>query len=265
LDRDLFPMNMQEANDFRDRLREKPQLGLGIMYPAAGIIERIGPDWDWIWIDGQHGEMGYSDTLAAVRACNLIRRPAIVRVPGHDAGAIGKALDTAADGVMVPMVDDAGQARQAVRAAKFPPLGARSYGGRRPIDLAGRGYAHQDRVQPLLICQIETPAGLENAEAIAGVEGVDVIFFGADDLRLRSGLPMDATPPAGCFDDALRTVASAARAHGKIAGGVFPSAPALGSAVQLGYRLIVGCADVTLLAGASEDKARSLRDCLKGP
>ena len=258
-------MNMEDSSNFGDSLRKKPHLGLCIMYPAPGIIERIGPDWDWIWIDGQHGELGYNDTLAAVRACNLTRRPAIVRVPGHDPGAIGKALDTAADGVMVPMVDDAAQARQAVQAAKFPPLGARSYGGRRPIDLAGRGYAQQDRAQPLLICQIETPLGLENADAIAAVEGVDVIFFGADDLRLRSDLPMDNTLPEGHFNDALRAVAEAAGARGKIAGGVFPSAPALRSAVQLGYRLIVACADLTLLASGSEDKARSLRDCLKEP
>ena len=47
-------------------LNEEPQLGLVIMYPAAGIIERIGPDWDWIWIDGQHGQLSYDDILAAV-------------------------------------------------------------------------------------------------------------------------------------------------------------------------------------------------------
>ena len=258
-------MNMEDSSNFGDSLRKKPHLGLCIMYPAPGIIERIGPDWDWIWIDGQHGELGYNDTLAAVRACNLIRRPAIVRVPGHDPGAIGKALDMAADGVMVPMVDDPEQARQVVQAAKFPPLGARSYGGRRPIDLTDRGYANQGRAQPLLICQIETPLALENADAIAGVEGVDVILFGADDLCLRSGLPMDKTPPEGCCDDARRTVAEAAGTHGKIAGGVFPSVAALRSAVKLGYRLIVGCADVGLLAAGSEDAVRPLRDCLKKP
>lgn len=257
-------MSMQNSSVFRSRLLETPQMGLSMTYPAPGIIERIGPDWDWIWIDGQHGELGYNDMLTAVRACNLIGRPAIVRVPGHDSGAIGKALDTAADGVMVPMVDDSSQARRVVEAAKFPPFGARSYGGRRPIDLTGRGYAHQDRVQPVLVCQIETQAGLANAEAIAGVEGMDAIFFEADDLRLRLGLPMDKPPPDGVFDDALRTVAEAAGVHGKVAGGVFLSAGALRAAVRLGYRLIVACSDVALLAGGSADKARSLRDQMKG-
>ena len=59
------------------------QLGLGICYPSPGVIERIGADWDWIWIDGQHGEIGYADVLEMVRACDLIVRPALVRVPWH--------------------------------------------------------------------------------------------------------------------------------------------------------------------------------------
>ncbi|UCD29425.1 MAG: aldolase, partial [Planctomycetota bacterium] len=103
---------------FRELLAGGPQLGLDIMYPAPGIIERIGPDWDWVWIDGQHGELDERDVLEAVRACNLIGRPAVVRVPGHDMGVIGKALDTAAEGIMVPLINDANQARAAVEAAK---------------------------------------------------------------------------------------------------------------------------------------------------
>src|SRR6185436_17886989 len=118
-----------------------PQLGLNMMYPSPGAIERIGPDWDWIWIDGQHGELGYEETLAMVRACDRIERPAFVRVPHHGFGSISLALDTAPTAVIVPVVDTLEEARQIVKAAKFPPLGGRSYGGRRPIDLAGRLYS----------------------------------------------------------------------------------------------------------------------------
>ena len=249
-------------NELRASLCAGPQLGLCIMYPAPGIIERVGPDWDWLWIDGQHGQLSYADLLAAVRASNLIHRFAVVRVPGHDPGTIGKALDTLADGIMVPMVDDADQAREIVRAAKFPPLGARSYGGRRPIDMLGRGYANRDGEQPLLVCQIETPAGLENADAIASVEGVDALFFGPDDMALRLGLPMDAPRPQGCFDDALRRVAEAAGSQGKIAGGVFVNPGELQQGVELGYRLVVSSADVMLLAGGSQQQAQVMRECL---
>ncbi len=249
-------------NPFNETLKNSPQLGFCMMYPASGIIERVGPDWDWIWVDGQHGQMGYSDILAAVRACNLVRRPAVVRVPGHEAGTIGLALDTAAEGIMVPMVDTVEQARTIVLAAKFPPLGSRSYGGRRPIDLYGRNYAHADQPQPVLVCQIETEEGLKNSAKIAAVKGVDAIFFGPDDTALRKGLPMDQPRPAGYFDKALKTVARAAADHGKIAGGVFTTPEALNQAVEIGFRLIVACGDVGLLAGGSKTAAKSLRTAL---
>jgi len=249
-------------NELRASLCSGPQLGLCYMYPAPGVIERIAPDWDWVWVDGQHGELGYADVLAAVRACNLSLRPAIVRVPGHDAGAIGKALDTLADGLMVPMVDTADQARAIVQAAKFPPLGSRSFGGRRPIDRLGRSYAHADIEQPLLICQIETPMGLQNVDEIAAVEGVDALFFGPDDMRLRAGLPMDQPLPVGYFDEALHTVIQAAQKHRKFAGGVFGAPQSLVQAVELGYRLIVATGDVMLLSQGSTNKATEMREAL---
>ncbi len=247
---------------FRELLNSGPQLGLGIFYPASGIIERLGPDWDWIWIDGQHGELAYADVLAAVRASNLVKRPCVVRVPGHDAGLIGKALDTAADAVMVPLVEDAEQAKAIVDASKFPPLGCRSYGARRLIDLSGRGYAHSDSPGPLLVCQIETEAGLKNTASISAVEGVDALFFGPDDMALRCGLPMDQPRPKGYFDQALKTVADAAKANGKICGGVFGTPGSLSAAVELGYTLNVGTVDSSLLANGSKEIVTSLRQCL---
>jgi len=250
---------------FLDALKNGPILGFCSMYPASGIVERVGPDWDWIWVDGQHGEMGYNDLLAAVRACNLIRRPAVVRVPGHDAGAIGLALDMAAQGVMVPVIESADQARAIVAAAKFPPLGSRSYGGRRPIDLYGRGYSHADRPQPLLVGQIETEVGLEHIDAIAAVDGIDVLFFGPDDMAMRRGMPMDQPRPAGIFDQALKTVADTARKHGKFCGGVFTTPDALRQAVELGFRLIVATGDVALLATGSQNQAKSLRTVVPQP
>lgn len=157
------------------------------MYPSPGAIERIGKDWDWIWLDGQHGQIAAYDTmLAMVRACNLIDRPAYVRVAGHEPGPIGLALDMAVDGIIVPQVDDAAQAQALVSACRFPPLGNRSFGGRRVIDRHSRSYCEgaNDIVQ--LICQIESPKALENAEEIASINGVSALFLGPDDLLLRT-------------------------------------------------------------------------------
>jgi 4-hydroxy-2-oxoheptanedioate aldolase len=245
---------------FREALNQKPQLGFCSMYAAPGIIERIGQDWDWCWIDGQHGEWGLQDTVQAVRACNLAGIFALVRVPGQEQGTIGKMLDTACHAIMVPMVENRAQAEAVVHAARFAPQGQRSYGGRRPIDLYGRGYSHAERPQPLVVCQIESPAAVEQADAIAATAGVDALFFGPDDMAVARGMPMDQARPEGCFDAALTAVASAAKRHGKIAAGVFPTAAAQKQALALGYRLLVCAGDVALLASNSQAAAKVARE-----
>lgn len=249
---------------FKNALGEKPQLGFCSMYSTPGLIERIGQDWDWCWIDLQHGEWGAHDVVQAVRACNLAGIFALIRVPGHDVTLIGKILDTACHAVMVPMIENAQQAETVVSATRFAPRGRRSYGGRRPVDLYGRAYSHPDQPQPLTVCQIESPAAVEQADAIAAIDGVDALFFGPDDMAVARGMPMDKPRPAGCFDAAMKTVAAAAKKHGKTAGGIFREPAALRQALDLGYRLIVCSGDVPLLTVNSQAAARDARAALGG-
>ena len=248
-----------KCRSFSQALTARPQLGMCSMYPAPGIIERIGQDWDWCWIDGQHGQWGTDEALAAVRACDLVGLFSMVRVPGQDPGVIGRTLDMACHAVMVPMVDTVEQAQAVVRAARFPPLGKRSYGGRRPIDLYGRAFSHADQPQPLVVCQIESLEALENAEAIAAVDGVDALFFGPDDMAQSKGMPMDGQRPAGCFDAEMKRVADAATRAGKFAAGIFTTPEALRGALAMGYRMIVCCGDVPLLAAGSVQAAKACR------
>lgn len=242
----------------------KPQLGLCIMYPAAGVVERIGADWDWIWIDGQHGEMGYDDTLALVRACNFIQRLAFVRVPGHDFGSIGLALDMGADGVIVPLVDDVTEAKEIVKAAKFPPLGGRSYGGRRPIDLRGRLYSDTANSDTLLVAQIESPGALENAERIAAVPGVDGLFLGPDDIGLRRGAAMNAPRSKEAFGKDVAALVSACAKHGKFAVTVAFGAEMIKLCAEAGVRMIVSGGDVPFLANGSKQTSAEARAVVEG-
>jgi len=242
----------------------KPQLGLCITYPSPGVIERIGPDWDWVWIDGQHGEMGYDEVLALVRACNLIQRPALVRVPGHDFGAIGLALDTGADGVIVPLVDSVEEAREVVKAAKFPPLGGRSYGGRRPIDLRGRLYSDTANSDTLLVAQIESPEALANAEQIAAIPGVDALFLGPDDMMLRRGAAMNAPRSAETFGKDIAAVVGACRKHGKFAVTVGFGPEMVRLCAAAGVRMIVCGGDVPFLANGSRQASVEARAVIEG-
>jgi 4-hydroxy-2-oxoheptanedioate aldolase len=240
-----------------------PQLGLSVMYPPAGVIERIGPDWDWMWIDGQHGELGYSDVLGLVRACDMIRRPAIVRVPGHEFGPIGLSLDTGAAGVIVPCVDTPAQARAVVDAAKFPPLGKRSYGGRRPIDLLGRTYSDTANEDVLLVCQIESPLAIENADAIAAIDGVDALFLGPDDIMLRRGFSMTAPRNKASLGQDMQVLIDACHKHGKLGVMVGVGEEMLGLCLKMGFHMIVSGSDVMFLANGSKKAAGDARAILE--
>ena len=249
---------------FRDTLKTgAPQAGLVVMYPSPGVVERIGPDWDWVWIDGQHGELGYAELIALVRACDFVQRPAFVRVPGHEAGPIGQALDMGATGVIVPCVDTPEQAKSLVAAAKLPPLGGRSYGGRRPIDLHGRTYSDSANTDTLLVLQIETLLGIENVEAIAAVPGVDALFLGPDDILLRRGHRMDIPRTRDMLWSDMTAVTNACRKHGKV-GVMVGMGPAMFTlSLEAGFQMIVAGGDVPFLATGSKQASAEARTILK--
>ena len=235
-------------------------LGLLWAYADPSIVEGMGRGWDWVWLDGQHGRMGDADIVGCVRAADGVGVSPIVRVPGHESGFIGRALDTRPAGVMVPLVNTADEARRIVQAVYFPPLGQRSFGGRRVVDLGGLDYHVSANDDVLLVAQIETPEAVDCAEAIAGVEGVDVLFFGGDDMKLRLGIPMD-TPvtESDRLAEAMRATAAAARAAGKWAGCVASTPTALALAMSMGYRLVAGGSDVGFLRTAAAAALTELR------
>jgi 4-hydroxy-2-oxoheptanedioate aldolase len=233
-------------------------LGLGNMYPASGIIEGMCAGWDFVWIDAQHGQFSYADALHAVQAAGSVGIATIVRAPGHEYGVLGRYADLAPDAIMVPMVDNEQQARAIAHALRFAPQGRRSYGGRRPVDLYGRTY-YRD-AQLLVLAQIESAEGLANAEAIISTDGIDVLFFGPDDMKVEMGLPID-TPITGSDDlrRAMQRTAAASLAAGKHCGCVAPTAEAAAMACEMGYRIIVGGADIAFLRVGAAEKLRALR------
>ncbi len=233
------------------------------MYAAAGIIEGMGAGWDFSWIDMQHGQHDFASTLGAIRAAECMKLHPVVRVPGQASDAMSKVADMDPDAVMVPMVNTVEQAAHVAQSLHFPPVGDRSYGGRRVIDRHGRDF-HRCR-DLLVIVQIESLAAADNAEAIAAVEGVDMLFFGADDMKLRMGLDLaTATHENDQLIEAQRHVAYAARAAGKWAGIVAMTPESLRLAVEFGYQMIVGGVDVIFLRSGAGGKLKVLRGVVDG-
>ena len=250
-------------NVLLDKLRAgEVALGVGLMYPAAGILECIAPAFDWTWIDGQHGEFSYDSVLQAVWVSAAIRVASVVRVPSHEFGILGRYADTCPAGIMIPMVNDAEQAKNVASALRLAPAGSRSYGGRRVVDLGGRMYYKEQEL--IVIAQVETMESVRNAPAVIATPGIDVLFFGPDDMKTQLGLPIN-TPITESKElrEGMAKTAKAAKEAGKFSGCVAGTPAALQMAVDMGYQLIVGGGDILFLREGSAKKIEELRNALK--
>jgi len=238
------------------------QLGFGLQLPAPSILEIVHKDWDWFFIDGQHGQLSYEAQLHAVRTADLVNTPSLVRVRDHSMGAIGPVLDMDCTGIIVPMINTAEQARQVADRSKFPPQGSRSLAGHRIFEVPGEGK-RTITDDGLLIVQIETEEAADNVEAIAQTPGVDGIFLGPLDLRMSLGLSHDTPLTEPILAEHLTRTAEAARAAGIIAscwGSTDPHVTAM--LADLGYSLIAVTTDKALVSVASAALSQDLRNAL---
>ena len=232
----------------RATLRHRIDSGrcLGVAWLAMGssaIAEtaaRARPDA--IVIDLQHGLWERRELEAAI---GLVPAdvPILVRTAENTAQAIGMALDAGAEGVIVPLVETAKQARKAVSFASYPPRGQRSGGGLRPLaDFVGY-VGGADKL--VVMVMIETERGVKNAAEIAAVDGVDMVFIGTGDLALSIG-----TFPAMHHDHsvACADIHRACEAAWTPCGIFTPSLDAAKLRRQQGYRMVVTANDMDVLA-----------------
>ncbi len=170
---------------------------LGLATPA--LVEVIGRSgFDFVILDGEHGVFSAESQEECLRAAGSVNLPAIVRPPDGNPQHIQTALDLGAQGVQIPAVVDAEQARDIVDAAHFPPKGRRGFGS--TTRAAAYGFAPRPHVvraaneETLVIAQIETRKGVENLSDILAVDGIDLVFLGTSDLSLDYGFTSPSDP-----------------------------------------------------------------------
>jgi 4-hydroxy-2-oxoheptanedioate aldolase len=208
------------AQDFAARLRSRERLvGYWVSSDNPPATERIaGVGYDYVCLDLQHGLLDYPGALAGVMAAELGGSTGVVRVPANDPAWIGKALDTGARAVIVPLVDTAADAARAARACRYPPVGTRSFGPARSALRIGPAPRVADE-QVASVVLIETTAGLANAAEICATEGVDAVYVGPSDMSIAVA---GDTPEHGwtlpAYADALASVRAAAAAAGVACG-----------------------------------------------
>lgn len=243
------------STDFADRVRAGEHIiGYWVVMDAPVATERIARlGYDYVAIDAQHGLMGYSGWLRNLAAIDAAGAGAagLVRVTANDPAAVGQALDAGAAGIIVPLVDTAEDAARLVRSAKYPPLGARSYGPMRSGLRIGPTPAVANE-RTLLFAMIETAEGLANVDDIAATPGIDGLYVGPSDLALGIGGAAPGDPAIQeQFDRALEAVLAAARTHGKVAAIHTPAGDVAARRLAQGFTMVTVASDLVHLEQAA--------------
>ena len=222
--------------------------------------------YDTLYVDVEHSTLTLRQTGQICMAALAVGITPFVRVPSYEPEFVSRYLDAGAMGIIAPHVSTPEDARKVVEAAKFPPQGSRSVSIGLP-QLRFQSYPATEARRALnahttVVAMIEGPEALENVEAIAAVDGVDILFIGTNDLCAQLGID-------GQFDHALvrqayASTIAACRRHGKHVGvGGLAGKPALlAEYVRMGALYVSAGSDLQYLMTAAQERSRLLRDTL---
>lgn len=216
--------------------------------------------FDWVMLDHEHGPGGEETLLHQLQAVSGTAASAIVRIAANEAPRFKRVLDLGVDGVMVPYVNNADDARRAVASSRYPPLGIRGVSKFNRAAGFGRdfpGYYSANHQGLVVIAQIETPEALSELDSIAAVEGIDGLFLGPLDLSANLGIPSQFLHPD--YLEARQRVADVARQRGKAAGIFLSDADSLEDVRKEGYTLVALGSDGGALSTGLQYNAGALR------
>ena len=206
---------------FKQRLMAGERLaGTFLNLGSSFTVEMAGcAGFDWLLLDHEHGVGGEETLLHQLQAASSTPAFPIVRIAANETARFKRALDFGAGGIMVPWVNTAAEAQLAVSALRYPPRGVRGVMKATRASEFGLGFADyfaHSHERLVLMAQIETVEALNNVEAIAAVEGVDVLFIGPMDLTTSLGVQEQFDHPK--FLEAVKRICAAAREAGKTTG-----------------------------------------------
>ncbi len=216
---------------------------------VAEIAANMG--FDWVVIDTEHGSIDIGTTQSIIQAISTTTTVPMVRVSWNHPMPIKRALDAGAYGLVIPMVNSREEAESAVQACRYPPIGARSYGGPRARLYGGVDYFEHANEEIALIVQIEHVDAVERVDDILSVNGVDGFFIGPSDLAISMGLKpgLDNTSPEHVA--AVNKVLASGKKHG-VAGGIQVGSPeAVNQRITEGFRFIALSSDEGFLRSAA--------------
>jgi 2-keto-3-deoxy-L-rhamnonate aldolase RhmA len=216
--------------------------------------------FDWLLIDLEHGSGDFSELVHQLQAAGCTSAAPIVRIAWNEAPRFKRALDLGPSGIMVPYVNTADQARQAVEAMRYPPKGIRGVASLNRACGFGTGFEQYFMTandQLLTVIQIETRQAVEQVEAIAAVDGADVLFVGPTDLSASLGLERRFDHPE--FRKALTRVVAACRSEGKAPGILVSNPEQVEFMVNVGFTFIALGSDGGVVAAGMQQLANAFK------
>ncbi len=227
----------------------------GLPYPI--VAETLGRDgFPAVTLDGQHGLWDINAILTTIAAVRQGGAAPIVRVPVGDFATVSRVLDFGAEVIIAPMINTPADARALAAAAKYPPLGERSWGPHRAATLAGLAdqsvYLREANDHVVTLAMIETRTALQNLDAIVDTPGVDGLFLGPSDLSIALTDGKNLDPLSKDVERELDRILAAAQRAKKVPGAYCHSAERAAALAKRGVKFLAVMSDLAMLrAGAA--------------
>jgi 4-hydroxy-2-oxoheptanedioate aldolase len=247
-------------HDLRARVRKVPVIATSVLIPSPVVVEALGHSaFDAICIDTEHTPLTVTGVEELLRAADVHRMPAVVRVP--EVGVhIARVLDSGAAGIVVPRIESAAEAAEVVRRARYAPSGARGVGPGRGTGYGATlaEYVAAANESILVAVQIETRAGVDAAEGILATPGLDAVVIGPTDLALSLGV----APGSAEHWAAIERIYAIAEAHGVARGAFSFTAADTRRHLDLGATLLFVESDLGWLTAGAADSWAALAPLL---
>ncbi|WP_417848308.1 HpcH/HpaI aldolase family protein [Thalassoglobus sp.] len=235
----------------------EPQVGTWLSFgdlTATRLLARVG--FPWLTIDLEHSPIDWNQAAMLIGAIADAGCVPLVRVPEGRHDHIKRVLDAGAHGIIVPMVNTVEQAKVAIAAAKYPPQGNRSVGGATHalnFDATAGDYYKYANDEILVILQTESPEGVDNAEEIYALEGVDAIFVGPNDLRAQMRTPDGTDPTVEEFEAMLARIVATGKKTGTPVGLHVQTVDDVNQRVAEGWQFIALGSDLKMLVTQAQE------------